>query len=63
MRMLGEDGHSLSTKQLSVNSGGEVLLCLLDGLDRMRPELGTLADELIDLLGGADAITQESQEA
>lgn len=57
MRMVGTLGHSSDVKLgngIPQTQGSEALARLLSGLDRMRPELGPLADELINLLVGGD---------
>ena len=56
MRAVREGRFSPSTNEaclLAVTACGSLLPCLLDGLERMRPELGGLADDLIHLLGAA----------
>lgn len=65
MRMVGENGLNPSTKiegRFPVGSSSEVLPCLLDGLDRMRPELGPLADELIKLLRDTASAADSTQQ-
>ncbi|NWG88134.1 MAG: hypothetical protein HXY26_11610 [Hydrogenophilaceae bacterium] len=58
MRAMGEKQHYRPAEP-----GQQHLHELLDGLDRLRPELGKLADELICLLqGGSPADTEAEQE-
>lgn len=58
MRAVGETQAGLSTE-----SDRQYLHELLNGLDRLRPELGALADELICLLqGGSPADAEVEQE-
>ncbi len=53
MRTVGAQGQAMPVNNESgflQQSAVEALPLLLDGLDRLRPELGSLADELINLL-------------
>lgn len=64
MRMVGAQGRGSPVKAenaISLAQEGETLTRLLGGLDRMRPELGPLADELIYLLGGDGALAADMQ--
>lgn len=62
MRTVGASGHgpsmSMESDFLQQSATGPLPL-LLDGLNRLRPELGPLADELIGLLSG-DAIPADN---
>lgn len=57
MRAVGEQQAGLSTE-----SDRQYLLELLNGLDRLRPELGALADELICLLRGGSPVDPEAEQ-
>ena len=53
MRTVGAQGHAMpvnNERGFLQQSAVGALPLLLDGLDRLRPELGSLADELISLL-------------
>ncbi|MBI5937199.1 MAG: hypothetical protein HY850_05060 [Betaproteobacteria bacterium] len=55
MRTVGASGHGLPINNENgflQQSATGLLPLLLDGLNRLRPELGPLADELIGLLSG-----------
>jgi hypothetical protein len=57
MRAAGERQAGLTTE-----SDRERLHELLNGLDRLRPELGALADELICLLQGGSPVDAEAEQ-
>ncbi|MEW5891725.1 MAG: hypothetical protein AB1697_01070 [Pseudomonadota bacterium] len=56
MRAVGKGQAGLPSE-----SDGQQLLELLDGLVRLRPELGALADELICLLRGGGKARGEAE--
>lgn len=65
MREIGAQGQAIPVNQPVHDSPpalSEAVPRLLDGLDRLRPELGVLADELISLLSdnAPDASNSES---